>query len=52
MWAIHDLHAYGLFLGQVTKGYKGCLAYGPNTSSCHSKILGKLLMSIIIGGYD
>ncbi len=36
MWSIHDLPTYGLLVGQVTKGYKGCPTYGPNTSSCHS----------------
>jgi hypothetical protein len=30
IWSIHDLPAYGLLFGQVTKGYKGCLACGPN----------------------
>ncbi len=41
MWAICDLLVYGLFLGQVTKGYKGCMACGPNTCSCHSQKLCK-----------
>ncbi len=41
MWANHELLAYGLFLGQVTKGYKGYPTYGPNTTSHHSKKLGK-----------
>jgi hypothetical protein len=41
MWAIHDLPTYGLLLGQVTKGYKGCMACGPNTCSCHSTKLCK-----------
>ncbi len=41
MWAIHDLPTYGLLLGHVTKGYKGCMACGPNTCSRHSKKLCK-----------
>jgi hypothetical protein len=41
MWANHELLAYGLFLGQVSKGYKGHPVYGPNTTSHHSKRLGK-----------
>jgi len=30
MWSMHDLLAYGLLFGQGNKGYKGCLACGPN----------------------
>ncbi len=41
MWVIHDLLAYGLFLGHVTKGYKGCMACDPNTCNRHSKKLCK-----------
>ncbi len=41
MWAIHDLLAYGLLLGKVTKGYKGCMACGLNTCNRHSKKLCK-----------
>jgi len=42
MWAIHDLLAYGLLSGQVTKGYNYCLlTCGPNTCSCHLRRLGK-----------
>jgi hypothetical protein len=41
MWAKHELFAYGLFLGQMIKGYKGYPTYGPNMTSCHSKKLGK-----------
>ncbi len=35
LWCIHDLLAYGLIFGQVTKGYKGCPCV-PNTSSHHA----------------
>jgi hypothetical protein len=41
--SIHDLLTYGLLYGQMTKGYKGCLACGPNTCSCHSKMLRKTI---------
>jgi hypothetical protein len=41
MWANHELLAYGLFLGQVTKSYKGYLTYGPNTTRHHLKRLEK-----------
>jgi len=43
MWAIHDLPTYGLLSSQVTKGYKGCLAYGLNIGFCHSRVLGKTI---------
>jgi hypothetical protein len=43
MWAIHDLLTYGLLSGQVTKGYKGCPAYGPNTGFHHFRALGKII---------
>lgn len=32
MWCIHNYPTYGLALGQVTKGYKGCPQCGPNIS--------------------
>jgi hypothetical protein len=41
MWCIHDLPAYGLVSGQVTKGYKGCPKCGPNITTQRSKALGK-----------
>jgi hypothetical protein len=41
MWANHELLAYRLFLGQVTKGYKRYPTYGPNTTKHHLKRLGK-----------
>ncbi len=41
MWAIHDLLGYGLLSNQVTQGYKGCPMCGRNTTSRHSKRLGK-----------
>ncbi len=43
IWSIHDLPTYGLFSGQVTKGYKGCPTCGPNTCARHSKLLGKTI---------
>jgi hypothetical protein len=43
MWSIHDLPIYGLLVGKVTEGYKGCPTCGPNTSSCHSRYLGKMV---------
>ncbi len=43
MWAIHDLLTYGLLSGEVTKGYKGCPAYGPNNGFHHSRALGKII---------
>jgi hypothetical protein len=51
VWAIHDLFAYGLLSSHVTKGYKGCMACGPNTCSHHSKKLCKLPTSITASGY-
>jgi hypothetical protein len=41
MWCIHDLPAYGLVSGQVTKGYKGCPECSPNVTTRCSKALGK-----------
>jgi len=41
MWSIHNLLAYEPLVGQVTKGYKGCLTCGPNSCDFHSKHLGE-----------
>lgn len=37
------MSAYGLLSRHVTKGYKRCLACGPNTSARHSRDLGKVV---------
>ena len=41
MWSIHDFPAYGLLVGQVTKGYMGCPPYGPHVATRNSKSLEK-----------
>jgi hypothetical protein len=43
MWSVHDLPAYGLLVGQTTKGYKGCPTCKLNTSYCHSWNLGEMV---------
>jgi hypothetical protein len=41
MWTMHDLPAYGIIVGLVTKGYWGCPCYGENTMSRRSHVLHK-----------
>lgn len=41
IFCIHDLPAYGLAAGCVTKGYNGCPVCGPNTLSRRSEFLRK-----------
>ncbi len=51
MWSIHALLAYGLFSGQVNKGYKGCPTCGPNTCVVViPKSFGKLFMDVTTSG--
>jgi hypothetical protein len=43
MWTIHDFLAYGLVVGCVTKGYKGCPICGPNIIVQYSKRMRKMV---------
>jgi hypothetical protein len=43
LWTIHDFPAYGIVAGCVTKGYKSCPVYGPDTISRRSAALKKNL---------
>ncbi len=42
MWNIHNISAYGLFVGCVTKGTVGHPPYGPTIKSSHPQNLRKL----------
>jgi hypothetical protein len=50
MWTIHDLPTYGLLLGHVTKGYKGCMALVHTHVVAIQNNCAKLLTSIIVSG--
>jgi hypothetical protein len=39
MWTMHDLPTYGIVVGLVTKGYRGCPCCGTNTVSRMSRAL-------------
>ena len=41
MFRIHDYPAYGIVVGRVTKGYKGCVCCRPNNICRRSKFLAK-----------
>ncbi len=41
MWTIHDFPTYGMIVGFVTKGYRGCPICSTHTISCRSKAICK-----------
>ena len=43
LWTINDFHAYGLILGQQTKGYQGCSHCVTDTCASHSHSLKKMV---------
>ena len=43
LWTVNDFPAYGLILGQQTKGYKGCPICVSRTYAIHSTVLKKML---------
>jgi hypothetical protein len=43
IWTIHDFPTYGLVVGCVTKGYKGCPICGPDIVAWYSKHMRKMI---------
>lgn len=43
LWTVNDFPAYGLILGQQTKGYKGCPVCVTETCASHSTVLKKMV---------
>ena len=39
LWTVNDFLTYGLIFGQVTKGHRICLVWGPNVATLRSKTL-------------